>query len=202
MQPKLCNSFQTCYDDETLKTDEVIFAIIIHEVGHSLGLDHYVSDDNDVNKKWQTDTKSPPSVMIPTIPRIANLLQITDIDVQKVREVYGTGGFYAFSEGIVSIPPSGPTPGPTPTPIPEPTPEPIIPLSPIIALDISPKVIEADKYDRQIVTLSGRIEKEDYHRGLPVILTIRNPDDSVQVLKLSTTGVGYVETGVSLNDEA
>ena len=52
-------------------------------------MDHYVSDDNDINKKWQTGNQSPPSSMIPTIPRNSGLLQITDIDVQKVREIYG-----------------------------------------------------------------------------------------------------------------
>ena len=194
LQPKLCNTGLTCYDDETLKSNETIFAIIIHEIGHSIGLDHYVSDDNDTNKKWQTGTKSPPSVMIPTIPRIASLLEITDIDIQKVREIYGVEGFYAFSGGLI--------PNPQPEPTPEPTPEPIIPLSPITAMSISQKVIEADRYDRQIVTLSGKIQKEDYHRGLPVIITIHNPDYSVEVLKISTTGVGYFETLLIFNDES
>ena len=194
LQPKVCNSFQTCYDDETLKSDETIFAIVLHEIGHSLGLDHYVSDDNDTNKKWQSGNKSPPSVMIPTIPRNANLLEITDIDIQKIREIYGTEGFYAFSGGFL--------PDPQPKPTPEPTPEPIIPLSPITALDISQKLIEANRYDRQIVTVSGSIQKDEYHRGLPVIITIHNPDDSIQVLKISTTGVGYFETLLIFNDES
>ncbi|MDH3611442.1 MAG: hypothetical protein OEM79_06740 [Nitrosopumilus sp.] len=198
LQPKVCNGVLTCYDDETLKSDDTIFAILIHEIGHSLGLDHYVSDDNDINKKWQTGTKNPPSVMIPTIPRIASLLEITDIDIQKVREIYGTEGFHAFSGGLLP----SPQPGPTPEPTPQPKPEPIIPLSPITGLGISQKVIEADRYDRQIVTLSGSIQKEEYHRGLPVILTIHNPDDSVQVLKISTTGVGYFETILIFNNES
>ena len=29
-----------------------IYNIIIHEIGHSLGLGHYVSDDDEVNTKW------------------------------------------------------------------------------------------------------------------------------------------------------
>lgn len=194
LQPKVCNSVQTCYDDETLKSDDIIFAIVLHEIGHSLGLDHYVSDDNDTNKKWQAGNKSPPSVMIPTIPRIANLLEITTLDIQKVREIYGTEGFYAFSGALL--------PSPQPIPTPEPIPEPIIPLSPITSLDISQKIIEANRYDRQIVTVSGSIQKEEYHRGLPVIITIHHPDDSVQVLKIGTTGIGYFETLLIFNDES
>ena len=196
LQPKLCNIVVPCYDDETFKSYDAIYAIAIHEVGHSMGLDHYVSDDNDINKKWQSGTKSPPSAMIPTIPRISSLLQITDIDIQKVREIYGSEGFYAFSDSTI------PQPEPTPEPTPLPTPKPIIPLSPFTALSISQKVIEADRYDRQIVTLSGRISQEEYHRGLPVIITIHKPDNSVEVLKIKTTGVGYFETFLIFDDES
>ena len=60
LQPTLCNFVNTCYDDKTLKSDDAIYAIAIHEIGHSLGLDHYVSDDNDINKKWQTANQSGP----------------------------------------------------------------------------------------------------------------------------------------------
>jgi hypothetical protein len=194
LQPKLCNFVTTCYDDETLKSDDAIYAIAIHEIGHSLGLDHYVSDDNDINKKWQIGNESPPSAMIPTIPRISSLLQITDIDVQKVREIYGVDGFYAFSGSTI--------PNPQPEPTPEPTPEPIIPLSSVTSMSISQKVIEANRYDRQIVTLSGKISEEEYHRGLPVIITIHKPDYSVEVLKIKTTGVGYFETFLIFNDES
>ncbi len=198
LQPTLCNIVTPCYDDETFKSDDAIYAIAIHEIGHSLGLDHYVSDDNDINKKWQTGTKSPPSAMIPTIPRVSSLLQITDIDIQKVREIYGSEGFYAFSGSPIPEP----TPEPVPEPTPEPTPEPIIPLSPLTAMSISQKVIEADRYDRQIVTLSGRISDEEFHRGLSVIITIHRPDNSVEVLKIKTTGVGYFETFLIFNDES
>ncbi len=194
LQPTLCNIVTPCYDDETFKSNDAIYAIAIHEIGHSLGLDHYVSDDNDVNKKWQSGTKSPPSAMIPTIPRVSSLLQITDIDIQKVREIYGSDGFYAFS--------ASPIPEPTPEPVPEPTPEPIIPLSPLTSMSISHKVIEADRYDRQIITLSGRISEEEFHRGLSVIITIHRPDNSVEVLKIKTTGVGYFETYLIFNDES
>ena len=218
LQPKLCEGLVPCYDDETLKSDDAIFAIILHEIGHSLGLGHYVSDDNDVNKKWHTSNESPPSAMIPTIPRIASLLQITDIDVNKVREIYGSEGFFAFSNKNIPTPQPQPTPEPEPEPTPEPTPtpkptpeptptpkptpkptpepepEPIIPLSPVTSLEVSQTVIEADRYDRQMVTISGRIADDEFYRGLPVILTIYKPDESVEVLKIKTTGVGYFET--------
>ena len=190
LQPKICNSVIPCYDDKTLKPDDAIYAIALHEIGHSLGLDHYVSDDNDQNKKWQLGNEVPPSVMIPTIPRIPDLLQITDLDVKKVQEIYGDDGFYAFSKS--KIPTPEPKPKPTPEPIPEP--EPIIPLTPFDSMDISQKIIEANMYGQQIITLSGKVSENEFHRGLPVIITIHNPDDSVEVLKIKTTADRYFET--------
>jgi len=190
LQPKLCNNVIPCYDEKTFKSDNTIYAITIHEIGHSLGLDHYVSDNNDLNRKWQSGNQSPPSVMIPTIPNRSSLLQITDIDIQKVREIYGAKGFYAFSNSII----------PTTNQIS--VPDPIIPSSPITSLNISQKIIEVNGYDREIITLSGKISEEEFHRGISVIITIHKPDNSVEVLRISTAGNGYFETLLIFNDES
>jgi hypothetical protein len=191
LQPKLCNPVIPCYDDKTFKSENTIYAITIHEIGHSLGLDHYVSDDNDLNKNWQSGNKSPPSVMIPIIPNSPSLLQISEIDVQKVREIYGEKGFYAFSDSII---PS--------KQIQVPKPDLIIPSSPITSLNISQKIIEIDEYGRQIITLSGKISEEEFYRGISVIITLHKPDNSIEVLRISTTGIGYFETLLIFNNES
>jgi len=192
LQPKLCNVIIPCYDGKTLKSDDAIYAIAIHEIGHSLGLDHYVSDDNDLNKKWKSGKESPPSVMIPTIPLVPKVLQITDLDVQKVQEIYGPEGFVAFSNPTI----------PSPEPTPEPTPEPILPLTPFESMNVSEEIVETGLYGRQIITLSGKISEGQYHRGLPVIITIHKPDDSVEVLKIKTTGNGFFETLLIFDKES
>ena len=192
LQPKLCNSVIPCYDDKTFKSDDAIYAILIHEIGHSLGLDHYVSDDDNINKKWQSGNKPPPSVMIPTIPHNSGLLQITDIDIQKVREIYATDGFYAFSN-LKIIPPDS---------TPDAIPKPITPLSPITNLNISQEIIEVSNYDNQIITLAGKISEDEFHRGISVIITIHKPDNSVEVLRISSTDRGYFETLLIFNNES
>ncbi len=78
-----CAMLVSCYKDDVFKSNDAIYAIVLHEVGHTLGLDHYISDDNSLNIKWQTGNINPPSVMIPSIHRNPSLIEITDIDVQK-----------------------------------------------------------------------------------------------------------------------
>jgi hypothetical protein len=201
LQLELCGLF-TCYDDETFVSDDVIYAVALHEIGHSFGLDHYVSDDVDTNSKWQTSSSTPPSIMIPTIHNNPSLQEITNVDTSKVREIYGSEGFYAFS----SIPIPEPTPEipeptpeiPEPTPeIPEPTPEiiqPIIPEKPFSSIRVSEKIIAVQDHQQQIIKISGSVSDDNLLRGHPVIVTIHKPDQSIQVLKTGTASSGYFET--------
>jgi len=59
---------------------------------------------------------------------------------------------------------------------------------------ISQKVIEVDTYNREILKISGKISEEEFFRGLPIIITIHKPDQSVEVLKITSTKIGYFET--------
>ena len=61
-------------------------------------------------------------------------------------------------------------------------------------MTVSHKVIEVNTYDREIVKISGQIAEEEFFRGLPIIITIHKPDQTVEVLKIKSTGTGYFET--------
>jgi len=61
-------------------------------------------------------------------------------------------------------------------------------------MTISHKVIEVNAYDREIVKISGQISEEEFFRGLPIIITIHKPDQTVEVLKIKSTKTGYFET--------
>ena len=200
LQLEQCGLF-TCYDDETFVSDDTIYAIALHEIGHSFGLDHYISDNVDTNSKWQTSLNTPPSIMIPTIHNNPSLQKITNIDTSKVREIYGSEGFYAFSSIPIPEPTHELIPEPTPELIPEPTPEPIpeiiepiIPEKPFSALKISDKVIEVKDHQQQIIKISGSVSDDKLLRGHPVIITIHKPDQTIQILKTGTASSGYFET--------
>jgi len=217
LQLVLCSLIIPCYDDETLIPNDQISVIVLHEVGHSFGLDHYISDDNEITKSWSIGNKSPPSVMIPTIHKTPSLVKITDVDTQKIRSIYGSEGFFAFSSVPVPTPEPtpepqpAPEPTPTPTPEPQPTPEPtptptpappIVPVRPFGSIQVSPKTIVVEMHETQLLKISGSILQDELLRGHPIILTVYRPDQSVQILKITPTQKGYFETFLIFDEDS
>ncbi len=78
---------------------EPLTMTIKHEIGHALGLGHYISYDDDALQKWQDGVQRPPSIMIPIEPTKVISADITPLDVEKLIQIYGRDGFY--SEEIV-----------------------------------------------------------------------------------------------------
>ena len=164
-----------------------ILKTIIHEMGHTFGLGHYTTDDNDYNRKVATRNESPPSIMFAPAHINPDLRKITDIDVQKVRLIYGSYGFHAFSEQrpseiIIENPIS-----------------PLDPTYPFELTEISKNNIKLFRHQDSLMTISGQINNTVYMSGHPVFLLITNPDLSTQVLKVKPTRDGFFETYLNFN---
>lgn len=78
-----------------LSPAEPLKMAIKHEIGHALGLEHYISYDEDRIQKWEDGVQRPPSIMIPIKPTKVISADITPLDVEKLVGIYGTDGFYS-----------------------------------------------------------------------------------------------------------
>jgi predicted secreted protein with PEFG-CTERM motif len=124
--------------------------------------------------------------------------QIRDIDISKVRAIYGSGGFYAFS--------TTPIPQPT-TPIPQPTtpiPQPILHITPIFPFEnigISSDEIIVDRHSTQYVKVFGKISENVLLKGHPIFLKITYPDLTEELLRITvgSRSGGQFETTISFD---
>ena len=175
---------QSIYGDKWM---DGILKTTIHEMGHTFGLGHYTTDDNDYNRKIATRDESPPSIMFAPAHVNPDLRKITEIDVQLVRTIYGSYGFHAFSEQrpneiIIENPIS-----------------PLDPLYPFESTEISKNTVKLFRHQDTMMTISGQINNTVYMSGHPVFILITNPDLSVEVLKVKPTRSGFFETYLNFN---
>ena len=184
----------------------IVFNVILHEIGHSLGLGHYVADDNDANKQFSSGDKMAPSIMIPVTQRDPTLIKIMPVDVQKVRSIYGELGFYAYSSmtppeagPITPEPTPSPLPTPTPIPVPTPIPTPAPPVAPFESLKITQSQITINPHESKIVRISGQLKYELFHQGLPVYILIIKPDQTTQVFKIPVSRTGYFDVPIMID---
>ena len=175
---------QSIYGDKWM---DGILKTTIHEMGHTFGLGHYTTDDNDYNRKIATRDEFPPSIMFAPAHVNPDLRKITEIDVQLVRTIYGSYGFHAFSEQrpneiIIENPIS-----------------PLDPLYPFESTEISKNTVKLFRHQDTMMTISGQINNTVYMSGHPVFILITNPDLSVEVLKVKPTRSGFFETYLNFN---
>ena len=164
-----------------------ILKTIIHEMGHTFGLGHYTTDDNEVNNKIATRDESPPSIMFAPAHINPDVRKITDLDVSQVRSIYGSYGFHAFSEQrpseiIIE--------------------NPVLPLDPEYPFEftkISENTVKLFRHQDTLLKITGQVNNDLYMQGHHVFILITNPDLSTQVLKITPTRDGFFETFVNFN---
>ncbi len=72
-------------------TDPQIRGVIEHELGHALGLGHYITSETQL-ERIGSGLEDSPSIMVGVVPQ-NNYFSITPIDVQQIKNKYGNYGF-------------------------------------------------------------------------------------------------------------
>jgi len=85
-----------CYGDMMLS--DHLGGVIRHEMGHGLGLGHYMSDDEKVTLDWNKGLSPTPSIMVETSYANSDELRIAPKDIDKLFDIYGKDGFFLNSE--------------------------------------------------------------------------------------------------------
>jgi hypothetical protein len=83
--------YKPCYINDVILSVQ-IGNTVRHEFGHALGLGHYYFDDIP-NAYWNEFGIPYPSIMVMVGADIYEQQQIKQIDIDKVREIYGEDGF-------------------------------------------------------------------------------------------------------------
>jgi len=158
--------------------------ILLHEIGHSLGLGHFTTDDYQIMSKWLT-SESPPSIMIPNIHQNPGLTYITEVDIEKIKSIYGTGGFVReFNKESES------------------TQFQLTAINALDSLSVSPEKIIVKKYQTNMITISGKLKKEFVLAGVPFYLITIKPDSSTTVSTITTTSTGKFQIPLTFDEQS
>lgn len=92
---------EPCYGDMMISSQ--LGSVIRHELGHALGLGHYMSADEDETLSWNKGLAAAPSIMVEISYENTNEQRIAPRDIEKLQIIYGDDGFFLNSEELESL---------------------------------------------------------------------------------------------------
>ena len=162
--------FDPCYENYP-RLMQQLQSVVKHEFGHALGLGHYVADALDVNVAWARGNVPSPSIMAVFTHQNINKNFITPQDVSAVRSIYGETGF-----------------------LPKQSEEKIFEY-----FQPSSFVYGLPKGEFIVASVDGLISKSKYVSGVPVEITMKDPNNIITIKKVipNSDGIFSYQTIIS-----
>ena len=164
--------FDPCYVDSP-RLMQQLKSVIKHEFGHALGLGHYTSNDLNVSVAWARGILPAPSIMAVFSHQNLNENIITPKDIMAVKSLYGENGFLPDPEDVTVFD----------------------------SFQSSSEEYIIPKEGFTIANIDGLINKDQYIRGLPVHITIIDPNQSIDTRKVRVNSDGVFNFQTLINEE-
>ncbi len=82
-----------CRSQQVTESQTRLLKAIQHEIGHALGLGHFIASSQDEAGRWVAGTELVPSIMVSGQEGGIEYAKVTAQDVYEIRSIYGIDGF-------------------------------------------------------------------------------------------------------------
>ncbi len=181
------------FEWDEMSTKDTIYKsvrpVVVHEIGHSLGLGHYFVTDWGAMRNYYEFSEIP-SIMYPAAVNDPERSVITALDINKVHSIYGTLGFLAFSLSDEEKQKFDNIVGPKDIEL------------VFSNVKISKDKIKLKNSEPVFVTVTGKLIKDKVLQNQKVTLIIKDPDQNMESIEFIPKRSGYFEAIVGFESDS
>jgi hypothetical protein len=95
-----------CRSQQVTESQPRLLKAVQHEIGHALGLGHFIANSQDEADRWVAGTELVPSIMVSGQEGGIEYAKVTAQDANEIRSIYGVDGFQTNSTQSSNVPSS------------------------------------------------------------------------------------------------